>query len=144
MVSENVDINAKKRKIIYFMSSIGLITTILGVQFVNKSAVQAQDLFYSYLTVNVFLYSMGVFIFLDHFSKKIRNVKLISIIENLSRLTFGVYLIHVFFINCSKSIINFDNRIVSFLTMWLITTVASFASVYIMSKIPLIKKLIKC
>lgn len=141
---KNVDINAKKRKIIYFMSSIGLITTILGVQFVNKSAVQAQDLFYSYLTVNVFLYSMGVFIFLDHFSKKIRNVKLISIIENLSRLTFGVYLIHVFFINCSKSIINFDNRIVSFLTMWLITTVASFASVYIMSKIPLIKKLIKC
>lgn len=67
-------------------------------------------------------------------------------ISNISKCTFGIYLIHPFFINFIIKFMHIyplrNYPIVSFLIIWLIVVGFSYAITYLLCKIPLLKKYI--
>ena len=129
-------VGIKYKKTIYLSAIISVLAIILLVQFTGNY----QDA-YSNGNILVFLYSVGVFTFINDVCKNKTSGK---IIEKLSNLTFGVYIIHIIVLWTTN--IFFDNieiTLLSIMIRFCLITVISFTGSYIMSKIPGIRKLVK-
>lgn len=140
----NVDIKKNVRIALYVLGAAGMITTFLGVQIFSTDTSRPLGLFYGNNSINVLLYSVGVFLFVFYLLKEKDGGRLAPVITKLSGLTFGVYLIHMMLLTLISKVINIGNPIVEIPVEWLICVVASFGASYLMSKIPIVKKLIKC
>lgn len=68
------------------------------------------------------------------------------IIEFLSKHSFGVYIVHMFWINVLYKLIKFNpfthNAVLSMLGLWVVTVVASVVTTMILKRIPLVKKIV--
>ena len=92
---ENYNLKKLIRNIIYLLSLISIFGTMYLTKEISIQTGTANEIFYNYLTPNVFITSAGIFIFVKEFIKNInlkaRNKKIIT---SLSKITFTVYLIH--------------------------------------------------
>ncbi len=140
----NVDIKKNIRLALYILGAAGMITTVLGPQIFSTDTSRPLGLFYANSSINVLLYSVGVFLFIFYLFKEKDGGMTSPVITKLSGLTFGTYLIHMMLLTLISKAINIGNLIVEMPVEWLICVVASFGASYVMSKIPIVKKLIKC
>lgn len=141
----NVKIEKKYRAILYAFGIIGLLITFLGTQIMPPKD-ENFTTFYSTAMLNVVVFALAVFMFFYNMFKDSSFEKSGKLIKTLSALTFGVYLIHPFFLFAVRTLIT-DKMTVSALSYaidFFSALVLSFAASFIMSKIPLIKKLIRC
>ncbi len=140
---QNVEIKKTSRILLYISGIFGLVTTFICTQIFFNSSESVNNYFYSNDSLNVFLYSIAIFTFLQNlFNNNTFHAN--RFVLMLSNLTFGVYLIHPVFlfgfkiickgINCSQFAI---------FVIFLSSIIVSFVSVYIISKIPVLKKLIR-
>jgi len=96
----------------------------------------------------VVILAISVFLFAKNKFSKYNNLRINKILFNLSNLTLGVYMIHPFFISVAKKLNLFNipylNSIDSYLftapVVLVVVAIFSFGSVYLLSKIPIIKK----
>jgi peptidoglycan/LPS O-acetylase OafA/YrhL len=122
---------------IYIASILSVIITFLAVQITGD-----YDNGYSNTNIFIFMYSVGVFYAL--FNMKIElNQRKEYIIEMMSKLTFGVYIVHPIFLDVLKVIIPLTNPLLHIILVFVLTIVISFAVCYIMSKNAITKKLIR-
>lgn len=126
------------RFIIYLMGLLSLAYMIYTVHHTGyyKDA-------YANLGIPVFVYATSVFLALNNikFNFKGRAAK---ILVQLSKLTFGAYIVHVLVLYVLAKFLPYNNQGVSFLIIrFIIVTFVSFAIAFIISKIPLIKKIIR-
>ena len=66
------------------------------------------------------------------------------ILAHLSKLTFGVYIVHILILTvCQKCFRYSGNPLLYVIVLFLMVTFLSFLITYILSKIPVVKELIK-
>lgn len=137
----NIEIKKHTRIWIYVAGAAGLIITVVGTHlFYHDSGAD----FYSYSMLNILAYSTSVFVFIFYLLKKKDLSKHKKLLTAQSGLTFGVYLIHCIFISVFERLsTNLTATPLKILIIFTGTAICSFASVFIISKIPLIRKLVR-
>lgn len=140
----NIEIKRKHRFILYGVGFMGLLVTILGTQLFINDTNEIYKLFYSNTSINILCYSTAVFVFLFYcFKNKKYSEKSIKRITTLSKLTFGVYIMHPMVMIIENIFINIEIAFIRIPLNWLVAVSVSFIAAYILSKIPVLKKLVK-
>ncbi len=138
----NYELTKTKRILLYLLGALGVILSFTATQFLFTTQ-QAGD-FYGNNSIQVFLYSTAVFVWLHTYFQK-KNTCQHKWIGTLAGLTFGVYMSHCVFLFVFKQ---FTDGIactpVAILITFLATAVCTFVFTFVLSKIPLFKKLIRC
>ena len=136
----------KNKNIIYLLTVLSLILTIVGTSFWSSKIGETTENLYLYNIPTTFFVSVSIFIL---FKEKISKIQLkgkkIKWIENLSKLTFGIYLVHDFFnIFLTKLGITTTsfNSIISVPIITIIVFLCSLTVIYAISKIRFLKKYI--
>lgn len=142
----NYKLENKKEIAIYILGALSLIFTIIITSIISIYKGKPTDYFYNYLLPNIYFISTSIFILFKYHISKISILKKYNnIIIKLSNLTFGIYLIHDFFIIIlKKANILFPSLISSTLTplISLAIFLLSALVVLIISKIKLLNKYI--
>lgn len=140
------EISKTNEKIIYLLGFISVIFTIASTSLFSIYKGSPLETFYGYLLINTALVAIAIFIlFKNHISKIKLSNKSSNRLKKLSKLTFGIYLIHQIFIILATTYNIFNSSITSaFLTpvYTLIIFILSLLCSYLISKIPFINKYI--
>lgn len=97
------------------------------------------ELMYAYESVLVFFYAVAVFLLVKKYYKPTEKKK--QVFSFLSKYTFGIYLVHIFVWNIVEVLLGDNIFFVPLIA--LITFSLSLLICFILSKIPVLKKIIK-
>lgn len=134
----NVGIKNKKiRYAIYLLSVICVMAVIGGVIATGK-----HSLLYLDSGILIYLYSLGIFTFICNlFKGKMHSNKFIKTLSNLS---FGVYLIHILVLNVVVKILpEMKVHALYIPSKFFVVLILSYSICWVISKIPILKKIIK-
>lgn len=142
----NIKLSQKQRTIIYIGGAIGFITTFIGTVFVSTRLSKPAGYFFDYLTINVMLESVAVFVFFKHLFEKIKiSERINSFVAKLSKYSFGIYLCHILVLKVTAKIgltaVSFNPIFAVPVTALFVFTVSCIISA-IIHKIPILKKYI--
>lgn len=133
------NIKIKKKWSFYCMGFFSLLITVLYVQ-ITKDYSNG----YSNMNLLILLYSVAVFIALNCGKKWTPDSRLKNIIEVLSKLSFGVYIVHPLFLTVFRKMFGYTKAPLQYILIcYVVVTILSFASCFAASKIPGVKKLIR-
>ncbi|HBV68430.1 MAG TPA: hypothetical protein DEF04_09755 [Clostridiales bacterium] len=140
------EISKSCRNILYISGVLGVICTYTFTNIISMRAGKADSTFYSYFAPNVATASIALFLFFKYEVSKIRfNKNTVKIISMLSDSSFGIYLIHDFFImlmlKAGIDTLNY-NVVLSVPLVAVTIFAASFAASFIIGKIPLLKRMV--
>ncbi len=140
----NFEIKKKHRVIIYILGIIGLVITIIFTQILSLKNNALNSTLYACDTVNIFFYSIALFLFF-HTAFKNKDLKCEKLILKLSDLTFPVYLIHIFMLSLASfiSVSCSFSPFVAIIFNFAFTVITSFVLSAILKKIPIINLLFK-
>ena len=134
----NYEINHKK--LIYLLGIIGLLISIFGT-FVFLSTLDEPDALYYNFTINVFMYSVMIFVFIK--SKFVnKNIK-DHFIKPIADHSLGIYAVHMFvsiYVYRILSSFSIDNAFICIPVVFLATISISYIIAYILKKIPVLNK----
>lgn len=117
---------------------MGILSLLISITYVQLTKDYANG--YSNFSLLILIYASAVFIMLNNLSAIKIGERAKKIITLLSKLTFGVYIIHPFFLALVGQRLAYrGNPLVYCLSLFLVSTVLSFFSCLIVSKIPVIK-----
>lgn len=135
----NVEIKKNTRIFLYFCGFAGLMCTYIG----TKSFPVEGSYYLSNSSLNVFLYSSALYVYIYYlFNQKQYTLNAFWI--KISNFTFGAYLIHCIYLFALKLLCRgIQPAIVQILVTFVCSTLLSFVTVFVMSKIPYIKKLVR-
>ncbi|WPR95477.1 acyltransferase family protein [Klebsiella aerogenes] len=130
-----ITINTKALFIIFILSTLATIISTCIISKIIKSPSQAFFVYYSpFIASGAF----SLFVIFDRIN--IKNNRISKFISHISKLTLGVYLIHPILIDYFKINILESRSVYSLLIMTIIIFVASSVIIFLISKVPLIKK----
>lgn len=123
---------------IYCLSLISLLAIVFYAHFTGNYTIA-----YANFGVPVFVYSAGVFLAINNIKIDFKE-KTMRILATLSKLTFGVYIVHIIVLTGFNTLLPYRDHSALYI-MFSSVTVASVSLVgsYIVSKIPVLKNLIK-
>lgn len=139
----NCEIKKKCRIVLYILGAISLIYMILSVQLFSSLGNYVGESVYNNLTINVCLYAVAAFVFIWNKCKDKEFERSKNLIISLSNKTFGVYAIHVAALYLIGHFFIGKNIFIRILVCWGGALVLSFAITYVLSKIPIIKKIVR-
>ncbi len=142
----NIEISKKHRIFTYIAGVMGFSLTFGLTELFIKKDPQIYDSLYSANSITIFCAALATFVFFFYLFKGKTFDKASGFVAYISKLTFGVYLIHELFRTVLEAFLmpRIPNALVYILVCSTLTAVISFGVTFVMSKIPLIKKLIKC
>lgn len=129
--------------IMYSLAVFGILMTFFGTYIDTTNAGKFSGYYYKYLTPNVVLTSMGVFLFIKNL--KVDNLKINPLIQFISSKTFGIYLIHILVLGGLTTFgidYQISHPIISIPIVALLIFVISLIAVTIMQKIPFVKNIV--
>lgn len=151
----NIQISDKAKKWMYLAGFIGLIVTFLGTYLGTEAKGAFDAYFFEYKSPNTFFVSVALFIWVKnidwdkHFSK---DGTFMRVVAALSATSFGIYLIHPFVMSLLgtelKNLVGFKinyafiHPIIGVPVSIVAILLLSFLMVWIMRRIPIIKKLV--
>lgn len=138
------EISKKYRLILYLLSIIGLLLHICGTYYLSMEAGEVIKTFKGFTNLPSILYSIGIFVFIKYDLIKIMNINVISkIVHFLDFYTFGIYLIHWYLLEFLAITFNINiTSIIYRLLAPIIVLIMSVIIIYLMRKIPIVKKII--
>lgn len=140
------DLSKKQRWSIYIGAIIGLIYRYTTTFILSKNAGEVVRTSWGYFSWHCILLSCAVFIFVKNLKldDKLENKpKLTKTLETISSCSFGIYLIHMIVKYYETNLLNWSIYSWSYRIIGIITTyLFSLLIVYILKKIPIIKKLV--
>lgn len=142
----NCEFTQKQRMGIYLSGITGFLLTFgLNEIFIHSNPNVYESL-YSASSFAIFCAAAATFTFFFYRFKTRTFGRASGFIAYISKITFGVYLIHEVFRTVFEAILmpRIPNTLAYIIICFTLTTVISFGVAFIMSKIPLIKKIIKC
>lgn len=139
-----VVLNNKLRTWAAVLGSLGFIFTVAATLAASRIKGEANDIFYNNMSVNVMLEAVFVFIMLKSaFEHRELGTKTSSAVSNLSKWSFGVYLVHPFIIIVLRKIGFFTTsfpHIISIPVISIIVFAVSMLISAILNKIPIVNK----
>lgn len=138
------EFSQKTRYVIYGIGCASALIQYLGTSYLSMNMGKESMLFREYLNWPSVLYSVSVFVWFKYRKwNKIKKKKIFKFIQELSKTSFGIYLVHMYVINfiCEKYSIN------GYSVAWRIggpffIYIVSFILIECMQKIPIIKKIV--
>lgn len=132
---------SKKSRIeIYILGIIGAILTTILTMIVSKRMGKYTDLYSKFLSLNVFLQSVAIYVFAKY------HFRTNKVFKNVAKCCFGIYLVHVIVLEKGESILGINALLFNpILSVPLITTSVFLKSLLIseiLNKIPILKKYI--
>jgi surface polysaccharide O-acyltransferase-like enzyme len=131
-----------QRWIIFGCLIFGLLMTSLGTYFISVTG-GANQYFYDYLSPNVILMSGAGFLLLKNLGARLPANQ---IILQLSKASFGIYLVHVAVLTIFDGRLHFTalsgNPIYMMPLVWVAALAASFVIVYVLQKIPVARLIV--
>jgi len=137
------EITLENRKLIYLLSFLGFLTTIVGSSIIANYKMEPYGLYNEFL-LNVFFESIGIFLIIKNLSIHIK-IKYKKLIDILSLNSFGIYLIHDFIIEIlQKNNIPplTSHPLFSIPLLIILTYIISLVISIFIHKIPILKKYI--
>lgn len=139
----NKEISITKRKWLYIL---GLLSVNFCFLFTNvyfmKTGIKNSCL-YEYFSINTFIYSLSVFVFVKYWIKR-QNLVGINL-QNFSKYTLGIYLIHVFVLEyiCKMGLDTLSfNPVLATVLITVIVYTISYLITFVIRKIPLLKEVV--
>lgn len=135
----HIGINQKWiRHLIYSLGAASLVFIVLFVHFTGE-----YDNVYENIGVPVFLYSVSAFLAINNIQVQLSE-KNAKILATLSKLAFGAYIIHMLILTIFFNVFPYSNHCVLYIIIsFVVASCISFLISYIISKIPVLKKIIK-
>lgn len=93
-----IELKSKVKVIIYCLGAAGAVSTVALTLLAARAAGGQTETFLSYFSPNVAFFSFAVFLFFREHGAGIKSSKLINAASKIASCTFGVYLIHAFFL----------------------------------------------
>lgn len=137
-------LNSKNRHIIQLFGLLGLVATLVLTYAVSIREGSLQEIFYNTSTFGVFAMTLAVFVTAQSLSTSTVIAKN-HLLLNISTCSFGIYLVHDFFLNLmARNGITpaLFTRTLSPLILSLVVFCLSFCLVYLIKKIPGVSKYI--
>lgn len=139
-----IELSKKVTYIIYILGIIGFILTITLTSWVSAVKQEPLDLFYQPFTLNLLLMSIAVFVFAkNHLNHIPASEKQKKLVRDLSKYSFGVYLVHVLIIEVMDVVFHvnfmFTTPLISIPLLSIFITILSFGISIAISRIPILK-----
>lgn len=147
---DNIKFNKKTRYAIYLLGAISILLTIVGTYYFSIKTGTANQILYNNGGVNIIIIASSIFILCRQIYYKYKiNDKFNIIIANISKLSFGIYLLHVHIVlSLEQSKIplllpqympcTFYGLLMRVITVFIIT----YIIVYVISKIKYLNKIV--
>lgn len=141
----NIGFSKLTRMLIYISGIIGIIIMIAISYDLSMKAGEVNTTLYHNLYIFTCVYAVSIFLGIySTFNRITVGHKFKKLVNQTSRLTFGVYIIHVLVLKAYELIFPYSVRPTLYMIMeLLVATTITFIVVFIMSKIPYVKKLIR-
>lgn len=138
------EISRKYRLILYLISIIGLLLHFFGTYYLSMDAGEVIRTFKGFTNVPSALYSIGIFVFIKYDLIKIMKINIINkIVHFLDFYTFGIYLIHWYLLEFLRITFNINNTSIIYrLFSPIIVLIMSVIIIYLIRKIPIVKRII--
>lgn len=138
------EISKKYRMILYILAIMGFLMHFLGTYYLSTSAGEVIKTYKGFTNIPSVLYSLGIFVFIKYDIIKLMKFNIIKkIVGFLDFYTFGIYLIHWYLLQFLIRTFNINNTSIIYrLFAPLIVLVLSVIIIYLIRKIPIIKKIV--
>lgn len=142
----NITLSKKHHIAVYISGIAGFSLTFGLIELFIKKDPKVYDSLYSANSITIFCAALATFVFFFYLLKGKTFGKASGFVAYLSKLTFGVYLIHELFRSVLEEFLmpRIPNALVYIMVCFTLISVISFGTAFVMSKIPLVKKLIRC
>ena len=139
--------SSSKKYTIYMLGILSVIFTIVMTSVLSIYKGQATDIFYRYLSPYTAFVTIALFVFLKNTIRKIHfSDKMVQCILLVSKYSFGIYLVHVFFLQIVKSFNGittpYINPIFSIPLYTIFIFVCSYIAVMVIDRIPILNRYI--
>lgn len=141
-----VELTKKQRLIIYALGIVGALVHFAGCWFLSYRHNELSMTFKGYTNLPSVLYAVAIFVWFKYFdfNKLMKKLPWFEkVVNNIASLTFGIYLIHGFFVYSLPGFIGFNP------VSWVWRTFGALAMfivcggiVWILKKIPVVNKLV--
>ena len=135
----------KQRKIIYVVGLIGLLARLSTVLFGSLDAGKIINVMGGYTNLPTVAYSVAVFVFFQYDFERLVNFELLKRF-NLTKIagySFGVYLLHMFFVNYLPRLLHFSNHSILWRTLGVLVVYGlCVLCVVILRKIPFLNRIV--
>ncbi|MEI6291555.1 MAG: acyltransferase family protein [Chloroflexota bacterium] len=145
----NMNITKKQFSLSVIISLLSFLVTAIGTGYlVQLNKGQLDGYFYDYLSPNIIIFSITIFIVLKFIASNTLSLnRTTPILKQLSAASFGIYLVHPLIMNLinrgaagySFSVYS-TNAVISIPIMAILTFGISFVIIFITQKIPVIRK----
>ncbi|MHC1720706.1 MAG: acyltransferase [Clostridiaceae bacterium] len=139
------DIGGKWRRLIYILGTAGIIATMV-ISYIISMNTGAPYGYYGNFTINVMCASIAVFVFFKYEISKIKLAeKTVKTVTFLSSCSFGIYLVHVFYIEFLARFgidIYMMNPVLSVPIVSIIVFMLSLVTIFAIKKIPVLARYI--
>ena len=139
------DIKRKRRYIIYGLGVLAVFIRYFGTYYLSQNNGQLNKLFFGYTYFTALFLALAVFVFFKNvnYEKIFKQDKTKKIISKVSACSFGIYLIHQIVMTYEIKFLNINIQSWQWRTIGAVLTyVVCLSIVYIIRKIPLIKKIV--
>ncbi len=135
--------NVRYRPWLYAAGAVGLLLTVGLTAWFSTPDNRLYDLFYANGSVNVFFFSVAVFVFVSARCKD-KTLAACSPLARLSALSFGVYIVHIVVLAVVSRVGAWlPGVLLPMLFNFVMTLAMSYAAVWVLSKVPLLKRLVR-
>ncbi len=135
--------NKAYRPWLYAAGAAGLLLTVGLTAWFSTPENRLYDLFYANGSVNVFFYSVAVFAFVLSLCEG-KTVSTTSPLARLSALSFGVYIVHIAVLAVVSRVgVLLPGVLLPMLFNLIVTLAVSYAAVWVLSKLPILKHLVR-
>ncbi|GAF04942.1 acyltransferase [Saccharicrinis fermentans] len=134
-LDQHISLSQKHYPLLMYI--IGTVITIVGTYIISKTHNSFQHAFYDYITPNVILSSIGIFLFAKYL--KIDNLIVLKIINTISKNSYGMYLVHILILLLMSKIgINnsFTHPAVGIPLTTIICIITSYSAISFLKRIP--------
>lgn len=143
-----IDLKKEYRYILYSMGIMSFVILVSGTIYLSRRNGAATEMLFDNTSCFVILMATAMFILIkEMINEKNFSNKFISVVKKLSSLTFGVYLVHEFFIYYTYPYyfgFSLDYTLtysgIRIFVVTLFVAIASFLLSYLLSYIPFVKK----
>ena len=146
----NFKLDRKKEIAVYITSVAGLLIHTIGTYSLSMNAGKLIDIFKGYNNVPCVLYSLGIFLLFKNYGNKLMSKFLNKPVNFLAKYTFGIYLIHMYFVEMLPKLIGYsginDSGVVNSplyrLAAVLIIIPVCILIIFLLRKIPAIRHIV--
>ena len=142
---KNIELSSVRRKIIYIFGIFGMAVQFIGTDILSQQASSIDTTFKGYLNFPAVLQAVAVFVMFRYFPYDKLSAGSVRIIDEISKHTFGVYLMHIYFVWTLPEVFHFSSASIYFRTFGAVGIFCLCTLLcWLISKIPVLNKILGC